>query len=119
MSCRDPSGGVVPSRDRLLAGLFALQLAVAAVLGGFLVHALNDDSKPTTLVQQQGQPAAQGPIPSASAIAKAAVTGGPGTQSTTTTTTTGGGQGGGSVAAPSGADTKVIAAGAPLKVGAI
>jgi len=82
------------------------------------VHALNDHSTPTQLVQQPGQPAAQGPIPSASAVAKAAVAGTQGTQAKTTTTTTGGAQGG-SVAAPSGADTKAIAAGAPIKVGAI
>jgi ABC-type branched-subunit amino acid transport system substrate-binding protein len=104
----------------LLAGLFALQLAVAAVLGGFLVHALNDDSTPTSLVQQQGEPAAQGPVPSASAVAPVAVTGNQGTKGTTKTTTTGGtSTSGGAVAAPSGADTKVIAAGAPIKVGAI
>ena len=108
----------MPGRDRLLAALFALQLGVAAVLGGFLVSALNDDSRPTTLAQQPGQPAVQGPVPSSSAQAAAAVPGSQGTKTTTTTTTTGGGQGGG-VANPTGADTKVVPPGAPIKVGAV
>jgi ABC-type branched-subunit amino acid transport system substrate-binding protein len=102
----------------LLAALFALQLAVAAVLGGFLVSALNDDSRPTSLQQQPGQPAVQGPVPSTSASAAAAVPGQQGTKTTTTTTTTGGNQGGG-VANPTGADTKVVPPGAPIKVGAV
>jgi ABC-type branched-subunit amino acid transport system substrate-binding protein len=109
----------VPGRDRLLAALFALQLGVAAVLGGFLVSALNDDSRPTTLAQQPGQPAVQGPVPSTSASAAAAVPGAQGTKATTTTTTTGGTQGGGKVANPTGADTKVVPPGAPIKVGAV
>ena len=108
----------MPGRDRLLAALFALQLGVAAVLGGFLVSALNDDSRPTTLAQQPGQPAVQGPVPSSSAQPAAAVPGSQGTKTTTTTTTSGGGQGGG-VANPTGADTKVVPPGAPIKVGAV
>jgi hypothetical protein len=34
---------VLTPRDRLLAGLLALQLLGAAVLGGILVHALTQD----------------------------------------------------------------------------
>ena len=107
-------------RDRLLAALFALQLGVAAVLGGFLVSALREDSRPTSLAQQPAQqPTVQGPVPSGSAQPLAATPGSGGTRTTTTTTTSGGSHGGGAVANPTGADTKVVPAGAPIKVGAV
>ena len=51
------------SRDRWLAGLFALQLLAAAVLGGVLVHALDD--KQTTTVVSGPATATAGPVPSA------------------------------------------------------
>jgi branched-chain amino acid transport system substrate-binding protein len=103
----------VSSRDRLLAAMFAFQLAVAAVLGGYLVHALRTTSTTTTLT-----PAAPGarpsPLPSTSVRPGTA-----GTGPTTTTTTTDGGPGTASVTGPATADNKVVAAGAPIKVGAI
>jgi ABC-type branched-subunit amino acid transport system substrate-binding protein len=107
----------VSNRDRLLAAMFALQLLVAAVLGGYLVHALRDTSTTTTLSQTPaGGPVDSGPVPSGTASPAA---GTPVTGPKTTTTTTGGKAGGGAVTGPASADTKVIAAGAPIKVGAI
>ncbi|MDT7546256.1 MAG: branched-chain amino acid transport system substrate-binding protein [Actinomycetota bacterium] len=107
------------SRDRLLAAMFAFQLVVAAVLGGVLVHALRDS--PTTTTLTQSQPAAPGsgavPTPSSTPIGASASAG---TGPTTVTTTSGGGKGpAGAVTGPAPADTKVVAAGAPIKVGAI
>ncbi|MCU1591699.1 MAG: hypothetical protein JWP11_2955, partial [Frankiales bacterium] len=104
------------SRDRLLAAMFALQLAVAAVLGGYLVHALRDTSQTTTLTQappggQVGSAPSGTPSPAASGSA--------GTASRTTTTTTAGKGSSSAVTGPAPADTKVVAAGAPIKVGAI
>jgi branched-chain amino acid transport system substrate-binding protein len=109
----------VSSRDRLLAAMFALQLAVAAVLGGYLVHALRAPAT-TTLTQAPGAAAPTGsPVAgsSPSPTATAARTAGSGP--TTTTTTSGGKPAAGSVTGPAPADTKVVAAGAPIKVGAI
>ncbi|MCU1588427.1 MAG: hypothetical protein JWN31_1920, partial [Frankiales bacterium] len=99
------------SRDRWLAGLFALQLLAAAVLGGVLVHALGD--KQTTTVV--GAPADATAAPDATtAPGKSGSAGTPG-KTTTTTTTSGGG---GTVSAPTGSK-QVLAAGAPIKVGTI
>jgi branched-chain amino acid transport system substrate-binding protein len=110
----------VPGRDRLLGWLFALQLLVAAVLGGFLVNAVNDANEPAALAQapQAEQAVESGPLPSAAA-SRPGTTGTKGTVGTTTTTTSGGGPGSGAVDSPKGADTKVIPAGAPIKVGAV
>jgi ABC-type branched-subunit amino acid transport system substrate-binding protein len=108
----------VPSRNRFLAWLFALQLVVAAVLGGFLVHALRSTDTTTTLTTQ-AQPGAPAPAAASGPSASAAPSAGTaGTTATTTTTTTSGG-GAGTVSKTASADTKVIAAGAPIKVGAI
>lgn len=105
------------SRDRLLAAMFALQLAVAAVLGGVLVHALGDPAT-TTLTQSPVAPVpGAAAVPSASASPTAAGTAGTGP--TTTKTTSGGKPGSTAVTGPAPADTKVVAAGAPIKVGAI
>ena len=107
---------MLTARDRLLAALFAFQLAVAAVLGIFLVHALSkDDRRAVTLQQapaQVGGTAAPtaGPTPTAAAGTK-------GSAGRTITTTVGGN--GGTAVAPGKADTTKIAAGAPIKVGAV
>src|SRR4051812_8281723 len=97
--------------------MFALQLAVAAVLGGYLVHALRDTST-TTLTQSPGAPGAGtavaptiGPSPTSTSTA--------GSGPTTTTTTTAGKPGSSGVTGSASADTKVVAPGAPIKVGAI
>lgn len=105
-------------RDRLLAALFAFQLLVAAVLGGFLVHALGKDDRRPVALQQA--PTAAAPVvgtaapvaPQASAPAASA-----GTAARTVTTVTGGG--GSTVVAQGAADTSKLAPGAPIKVGAV
>ena len=108
------------SRDRLLAAMFALQLIAATVLGGVLVHALGRDPVVSVVSQAPGAPAAFA-VPSAAA-SKAARTkpkaGAAGTAAVTTTTTTGQDDAGAG-AAVSKAGSTPVAAGAPLKVGAI
>jgi branched-chain amino acid transport system substrate-binding protein len=107
-------------RDRLLAALFAFQLAVAAVLGGFLVHDLRkDDTRPVAVTQVPGGPGVAQPTLSAAPVAtQSAGSGTKGTQGSTVTTTTGP-VSGPTVAPATGGDTKVLAAGAPIKVGAV
>ena len=101
------------SRDRWLAGLFAFQLLVAAVLGIVLVNALDDPVRPTVVTAAPGP--ALSAAPQATAVATSSAK--PGTTTTTTTTTTGGSKGG-TVTAPTGS-TAVLAAGAPIKIGTI
>lgn len=102
-------------RDRLLAALFAFQLLVAAVLGGFLVHDLRKDDNRTVAVTQA--PAGAAPVATATATASAGTKGTQGTQGTTVTTTSG--PASGPTVPPAKADNNVIAAGAPIKVGAV
>jgi branched-chain amino acid transport system substrate-binding protein len=107
----------VSSRDRLLAAMFAFQLTIAAVLGGYLVHSLRNSKQTTTLAQtpaSTGSSGADSPLPSPSPGSA-----GTAPTTTTTTTTTAGTTGNGTVTGPAPADTKAIAAGAPIKVGAI
>ena len=101
------------SRDRWLAGLFAFQLVVAAVLGGVLVHALDKAPSTTTVVSSGSAPTAG---PSAPTQAAQGTKGTTGTKATTTTTTTGGS--GSTVSQPTGS-TVAVKAGAPIKVGTI
>jgi ABC-type branched-subunit amino acid transport system substrate-binding protein len=103
----------------LLAALFALQLGVAAVLGTYLVHALHDTSKPSTLTQVQPGAALPSGVAGPTAAAAAVPGAKAGTGPTTTTTTTGGKGVQSGVTGPASSDTKVVAAGAPIKVGAI
>lgn len=105
---------VLTARDRLLAALFAFQLVVAAVLGGYLVHALGEDDRTPVAVAQlpQGQ-ATSGPTVAPTATGR---TGTQGSAGRTVTTTDGGTQGG---VAPGKADNKVVPPGAPIKIGAI
>jgi branched-chain amino acid transport system substrate-binding protein len=107
----------VSSRDRLLAALFALQLGIAAVFGGVLVHALRDKPQTTTLTQSQPAAPAGGAAPAASSTPTAGATAGSGPR--TVTTTTGGKGPAGAVTGPAPADTKVVPPGAPIKVGAV
>lgn len=115
---------MLTARDRLLAGLFALQLVAAAAFGLVLVNGL-DGSSGTQVVSQVGGPAdPQAALPSAEP-STAAATGGTegsagtaGTAGTTTTTTSGGGDtapGGGGGAA----SAAKVAKGAPIKIGSI
>ncbi len=112
---------MLSARDRLLAALFAFQLLVAAVLGIYLVNALKDDSsRPVTLQQAPGSlgtapttAATAAPVATAGAVASAA----PATGGRTVTTVTGGGNT--PVVGANGADTTKIAAGAPIKIGAV
>ena len=110
---------MLSARDRLLAALFAFQLAIAAILGVYLVNALGkDDRQPVTVAQA---PVAAGPTASATASASAgpataATTGPTGTAGRTVTTVTGGG---GPTVAQGSADSTKIAPGAPIKVGAV
>ena len=105
------------TRDRLLAAVFALQLAVAAALGGYLVHALRAHPQASLTTQgAPGAPSGQVGQPVAGPSASAATRGsGP----TTTTTTTGGTTTTTGRTGPATADTKAVPAGAPIKVGAI
>jgi ABC-type branched-subunit amino acid transport system substrate-binding protein len=110
---------VLSARDRLLAALFAFQLVVAAVLGGYLVHALGKDDNRQVAVQQQPG----GALPAATAAASApgpsaAATNQAGTPGRTVTTVTGG-SGGDTAVAPGTADSTKVAVGAPIKVGAV
>jgi branched-chain amino acid transport system substrate-binding protein len=102
-------------RDRLLAALFAFQLLVAAVLGGFLVHDLRKDDNRTVAVTQV--PGGAVPTATATATASAGSKGTQGTRGTTVTTTSG--PTSGPTVPPAKADNNVIAAGAPIKVGAV
>jgi ABC-type branched-subunit amino acid transport system substrate-binding protein len=105
-------------RDRLLAALFAFQLAVAAVLGAFLVHDLHKDSKPVTVTQVTGGAGGVAtPTAAPSVAATKGSTGTQGTQGTTVTTTTG--PVSGPTVAPAQAANDVLPAGAPIKVGAV
>ena len=108
------------SRDRLLAAMFALQLIAATVLGGVLVQALGRDPVVSLVARAPGAPAAFA-VPSAAASKAAQAkpkAGIAGTAAITTTTTTGQGDAGpGSVVSK--ADSTPVAAGAPIKVGAI
>lgn len=93
--------------DRLLALLFIVQLVAAIALGAILVSGLrNGNQASQTVITQGGVPSAE---PSASGSAGSAGTAGGGGGSRTTTT---GGGGGPALNTP-------IAAGAPIKVGAI
>jgi ABC-type branched-subunit amino acid transport system substrate-binding protein len=74
---------VLVGRDRALAWFLALQLLIAAVFGGVLVHALRNPQKQTLVVQPGGvAPVVDGstPTPSPGAVAT------PGAATTTTTT---------------------------------
>src|SRR5690242_11744690 len=104
---------VLTPRDRLLAALFAFQLAVAAILGGYLVHALGKDDRTPTLVSAPSAQPSVGPTASAGPVA---TTGTQGTAGHTVTTTNGGS---GTTVQPGSADTTVIPAGAPIKIGAV
>jgi branched-chain amino acid transport system substrate-binding protein len=108
----------VSSRDRWLAGLFAFQLLVAAVLGVVLVNALDDPVTPTVVTALPGQVAASAAPQATGAAPVPGATTRPGTTTTTTTTTTGGSQGGSTVSTPTGSK-QVVAAGAPIKIGTI
>lgn len=106
---------MLTSRDRLLAALFALQLAAAAIFGAVLVHGLDKvaNGKPTTTIVQGGGPNVGGSLATTGANpSTGAAQGGSGGTTTTTTTTTGGTSSGG-------AANQAIAAGAPIRIGAI
>ncbi len=101
------------TRDRWLAGLFALQLLVAGVLGVVLVNALDDRPATTTVVSGPGAPTG-GPVPTSDATAGTGPT--KGTSGTTTTTTTASAVP--VVTAPTGSKT-ALKPGAPIKIGTI
>jgi ABC-type branched-subunit amino acid transport system substrate-binding protein len=104
-------------RDRLLAALFAFQLLVAAVLGGFLVHDLRKDDNRTVAVSQVPGGAAPGVTAQPTTTASAGAKGTQGSKGSTVTTTTG--PSSGPAVPPAKADNKAIPAGAPIKVGAV
>ncbi|MGB8651345.1 MAG: ABC transporter substrate-binding protein [Mycobacteriales bacterium] len=110
---------MLSARDRLLAALFAFQLVVAAVLGGFLVHALGkDDRRPVAVQQVPGAAAVAtaAPVVQAGPTGQARAQGSQGSAGRVVTTTSTGGSG----TVPKGsADTTKVAAGAPIKVGAV
>ncbi len=108
-------------RDRLLAALFAFQLAVATVLGVYLVKGLRKDTAKTpTITQVQGNGgggAVAGPSASAGPSAAPGTSAKPGSQGTTVVTTSG--PQSGPTVPPAKADNQKLAAGAPIKVGAV
>ncbi|HUR51042.1 MAG TPA: ABC transporter substrate-binding protein [Mycobacteriales bacterium] len=106
---------MLSARDRLLAALFAFQLVVAAVLGGYLVHALSRDDRAVLAQVPQG-----GPVPTTSAGGNPLATTPAGSQGTAghSVTTTNGGSGPGTVGQGS-ADKAVVPPGAPIKIGAV
>ena len=125
---------MLTSRDKLLASLFAVQLAGAAVLGGVLINGLDDEPKSQTIASSGvGATAGSGsavtdPGSDASASADPGTSADPGSAGTSSTTTTGGpGVAAGKSAAPGAGTTggtaaagaSVIAAGAPIKIGSI
>jgi branched-chain amino acid transport system substrate-binding protein len=114
---------VITGRDRLLAGLFALQLVAAAAFGLVLVNGLGESTQTVVSGSAGGSVALVDPAASASAAATA-VAGSAGTAGTAgsvgTTTTTGGTEAAGPAAAggPAASAAKV-AKGAPIKIGSI
>ncbi len=112
---------MLSARDRLLAALFAFQLVVAAVLGGYLVNALGKDDRRAVAVQQAPGtvvPTAAGATSAPTAgPAATAPAGSPGTGGHTVTTVTG--PGGNTAVTPGKADSTKIAPGAPIKIGAV
>jgi branched-chain amino acid transport system substrate-binding protein len=108
---------MLSARDRLLAALFATQLAVAAVLGIYLVHALNEDATPTVVTQAPVGTSGQPTTATTAAPQSTAQTGTQGSAGHTVTTTNGGTTG--TAVTPGTADTDVIPAGAPIKIGAV
>ncbi len=107
-------------RDRLLAGLFAFQLAAAAVFGGVLVHGLNNDEPSSTLVSGELPPGTE--VLPGETLAPGATVGPslpPGASIGPQATT---GAGGGTLAplpAATGAAAAPVKAGAPIKIGVI
>ncbi len=114
---------MITGRDRLLAGLFALQLVAAAAFGLVLVNGLGETTE--TVVSSGAAPGGiASPLPSASAVAGAVGTAGTaGTAgSAGTTTTTGSGtptQVTGPAAGGAAASAAKVAKGAPIKIGSI
>jgi branched-chain amino acid transport system substrate-binding protein len=104
---------MLSARDRLLAALFAFQLVVAAVLGGYLVHALSKDDDRTVLAQAPQTGATPGATVAPGATAPAGRTG---TGGRTVTTQSGGQQG---TVGQGSADKTVVPPGAPIKIGAV
>ena len=121
---------MLTGRDRLLAGLFALQLVAAAAFGLVLVNGLGAGAKQqlvtTVAAGPDGTvPVAPSPSPGASAAAVAGTTGSSGSAGSAGTTATtngapapapsvGGGDAPAVVAGPA-----TIAQGAPIKIGSI
>ena len=100
---------MLTGRDRLLAGLFALQLLAATVFGLVVVDGLDGQTTSQVVTAGPGQPGLPTGSPSAGSTGTEGTQGTAGTEGTagtagggattgTTTTTTGGGGGGGTAA---------------------
>ncbi len=106
-------------RDRLLAGLFALQLVAAAAFGLVLVNGLGGSSS-TEVVQSVTGPEGAAPLPSPTATGGTAAAGSAGSAGTAGTTTTTGGAGTDAAGpVPAAAAAATVAKDAPIKIGAI
>ncbi|MCW2615213.1 MAG: hypothetical protein JWN08_2207 [Frankiales bacterium] len=107
-------------RDRVLAGLFGLQLTAASVFGLVLVDGLGDGGPDRVAAVAQRSAAATAALPPASATT-GAVPGAAGIAGTVGTTTTTGQAGASDVApaAAAAAGPAVVAPGAPIKIGAV
>lgn len=106
---------MLSNRDRLLAGLFALQLLAILVFGIVLLNGTHFESTTTTKTVYTGT----GAVPTSQATAAPQQTGTAAVPGTTSTTTT---QGGGTTTTPVQADNSgagTVKKGAPIKVGAI
>lgn len=106
---------MLTGRDRLVAGLFALQLLAAGVFGVVLVNGLGKDTTQVLTTAPQGD---AGPVTATVGPTASAAAGTTGTAARTTTTTSGGTRDG-AVAPASGVSAAKVGKGAPIKVGSI
>lgn len=115
---------MLTSRERLMAGFFALQLTAAVAFGGVLVHEQRRDRQLAQLAQTGGSGASSAPTNQVPGVGGTETTTGTGSTAppssgtgSTSTQTTGGGIGGSSAKNATGKSE--VAPGAPIKVGSI
>ena len=122
---------MLTSRERVMAGLFAVQVVAAVAFGGVLVHGLRQDRHGTTTLSQSGVPGtSSGPVGQTPAPGGGGPNGTAGVPTTGPSASPGGRPGTGSTQTPGGnatgstgggtsAGKSEIAPGAPIKVGSI
>ncbi|MCU1595441.1 MAG: Extracellular ligand-binding receptor [Frankiales bacterium] len=105
---------MLSSRDRWLAGLFALQLVAVLAFGVALVHGIGDQHQTVTATQTL---LPQGSVPQAGVATVAPSTAAAGTSGKSTTTSTT--QGGQAATGAGTTGTASVAKGQPIKIGSI